>query len=225
MQLMGQGLYSKARRRILANGCGDLSVPAIVAEMRLKHPQNRLDYPGFLPEELANRDDSARLTFKLGKRYRALKRHKAPGPDGFRSEFLIALTYKFNCPLASRALEAHEYMGMLYAKAELPAWYYHVAQAVELAALVKKPAKPPPNPAPAAHRPLGMGGIRRNTFIGAAVHKYKDEMAKELGVTQVAIGRSAGVQILYTGIRIHLEENPTHVCAGLDSANAFNLQE
>ena len=72
-------------------------------------------------------------------------------------------------------------------------------------------------------RPIGMGDVSlRRVAARAAVSQVARQLAEYLAPVQLGICVANGVEIVARVIQLYLEAHPSHVCAKLDLANAFN---
>eukprot|EP00873_Tetraselmis_striata_P015422 jgi/Tetstr1/435686/TSEL_024585.t1 len=86
--LVEDGELSRAAGRLSSKGMGDLSDPAILAQLRDKHPSR--SHP--IPDAVYNIPvDEAALTVDMRVPYQQLKEHVAAGPSGMRNEYLRCL--------------------------------------------------------------------------------------------------------------------------------------
>eukprot|EP00873_Tetraselmis_striata_P040610 jgi/Tetstr1/460874/TSEL_006032.t1 len=92
--LVEDGELSRAAGRLSSKGMGDLSDPAILAQLRDKHPSRSHPIPNGAYDIPV--DESA-LTVDMRVPYQQLKQNVAAGPSGMRNEYL-------RCLLAERAV-------------------------------------------------------------------------------------------------------------------------
>eukprot|EP00873_Tetraselmis_striata_P019639 jgi/Tetstr1/439903/TSEL_028310.t1 len=102
--LVEDGELSRAAGRLSSKGMGDLSDPAILAQLRDKHPSRSHPIPDAAYDIPV---DEAALTVDMRVPYQQLKQHVAAGPSGMRNEYLRCLVGEYapaSGPAAVRAM-------------------------------------------------------------------------------------------------------------------------
>jgi len=196
----------------------DISQPEVRAQLDGKHPQRERQVPGELRHIGGGQGPFPRVTVPLEARYRGLRRLAGTGPDGFRNEYLTPLTTVFDDAVAKRALSTHELMAEWYANGEMPPWAYALLSEAQMVALVKKHNEGGPPDV----RPIAIVGCRQRAWEAEMTAVTAAEAAEEFLPSQLAIGTSNGLELLYLAITAHLEHHPDHVLLSLDARNAFN---
>ena len=217
-RLLAKGLFSKAYRILDSQGQASLRDQGVVAQLDAKHGVRDYELPGHLPQDLP-RPVKIRGP-ALGKVYSKLKPLAGTGPCGYRNEYLICLATEMLDPDARKAVSKHANFATAYVNAELPKWYYHIASATAMIALVKKAASTPHGTPDV--RPIGMGGCRRRAWISMLIQDNADVFKKTFWPVQVAVGVKAGVTKLIYAVTEHMRAHPGHTLLKLDFTNAFN---
>ena len=174
--------------------------------------------PGTLPEGLPDR-----VTFDLqsfAKGYREFKPLSGVGPGGYRYEYLSCLATTMACPLAAEAVRRHKNFAEKFVNAELPAWYYWVACATKMIALVKKHSDMEGGVPDVC--PIGMGGCKRRAWTTRLMRDNAAVFKRTFWPVQVAVGVKAGVPKLVYSVTEHMRHHKGHVLMKLDFTNAFN---
>jgi hypothetical protein len=122
--------------------------------------------------------------------------------------------------VAGQAVLCHAEFATRYVNAQLPKWYYYVASATSMMALVKQ-LSPDPEGTPDV-RPIGMGGCKRRAWTSMLIKDNADVFHKSFWPVQVAVGVKAGVAKLIFAITEHMRAHPHHTLLKLDFTNAFN---
>ena len=190
----------------------------VVNQLNVKHGPRMFPLPGTLPENLPEKVKFNLNTFAKG--YRELKPLSGVGPDGYRYEYLSCLATTMTCPLAAEAVRRHKDFAEKFVNAELPSWYYWVACATKMIALVKKEAEVQGGVPDV--RPIGMGGCKRRAWTSRLMKDNADTFKRSFWPVQVAVGVKAGVPKLIYAVTEHMLHNKTHVLLKLDFTNAFN---
>ena len=109
--------------------------------MDAKHRSRDYALPGSLPDNLPPKVHIQ--SGKLAKLYRELKPLAGTGPCGYRNEYLTCLGSDMLDQEARQAVVGHAAFATQYVNAVLPKWYYAVANATTMIALIKKAASTP----------------------------------------------------------------------------------
>ena len=216
-KLLSMGRFSKAFRLLDSKGQADMGDQGVIRQLDEKHGPRMHQLPGTLPPDMP-RAKFAVKSFK--QRYRMLKPLSGVGPDGYRYEYLSCLGSTMSCPLASAAVLRHRDFAESFVNADLPAWYYWVATATKMIALIKSQADTEGGTPDV--RPIGMGGCKRRAWTSCLMKDNKDTFKATFWSAQVAIGVEAGVIKLVFGTTEHMRHNKQHVLLKLDFSNAFN---
>jgi hypothetical protein len=128
-----------------------------------------------------------------------------PGPDSGRPSHIRCLTVSYDDELADRACSELTKFGNHYISAGLPDWYYQIAVAGRMMALLKKETVEGEEP---EARPIACGNIVQRLIHGVPY--------------QVAIGTSGASQQLCFGVHELLERFPKLAGSKQDLQNAFN---
>ena len=217
-KLLAKGRFSKAYRLLDSKGQGSMQDPGVVDQLDAKHGKRDYELPGSLPENLP-----APVELKasdLKRVYSELKPLAGTGPCGYRNEYLRFVSGAMCSPQAADAINKHASFVSLYVNAELPKWYYYVASATSMIALIKKAATTPGGTPDV--RPIGMGGCKRRAWTSLLMQDNADVFRKTFWPVQVAVGVKAGVTKLIFAITEHLRAHPQHTLLKLDFTNAFN---
>eukprot|EP00873_Tetraselmis_striata_P021698 jgi/Tetstr1/441962/TSEL_030167.t1 len=116
--LVEDGELSRAAGRLSSKGMGDLSDPAILAQLRDKHPSRSHPIPDAAYDIPV---DEAAQTVNMRVPYQQLKQHVAAGPSGMRNEYLRCLVGKYapaSGPAAVRAMSEVASMYLQVGEAE-----------------------------------------------------------------------------------------------------------
>jgi hypothetical protein len=178
LELIGRGTFDKAATQLASLGVLSASDPAVVAQLRQKHPQlgyrvgrgtgtsmpplGEYDMPAAYGED---QPDFMRVDHvQLAEDCRALKREKAVAPNAGRNGHYQLFGSAF--PTGSReerALKDLAFFGECYLNALLPPWYYRLSAAARLVALLKSECAAGETP---QVRPVAVGGIERTSSPG-----------------------------------------------------------
>ena len=211
-RLLAQGRFSKAFRLLESKGQGDMSRAGVVNQLNVKHGPRMFPLPGTLPEDLPDKVKFNLNAFAKG--YRELKPLSGVGPDGYRYEYLSCLATTMTCPLAAEAVRRHKDFAEKFVNVELPSWYYWVACATKMIALVKKEAEVQGGIPDV--RPIGMGGCKRRAWTSRLMKDNAGVFKRSFWPVQVAVGVKAGVPKLIYAVTEHMLHNKTHVLLKLD---------
>ena len=217
-KLLAKGRFSKAYRLLDSKGQASMQDPGVVAQLDAKHGKRDYELPGSLPDNLP---DIVQLKESDLKRvYSELKPLAGTGPCGYRNEYLRALSGSMCSPQAADAINKHASFASSYVNAELPKWYYYVACATSMMALIKKAAMTSGGTPDV--RPIGMGGCKRRAWTSLLMQDNADVFRKTFWPVQVAVGVKAGVAKLFFATTEHMRAHPDHTLLKLDFTNAFN---
>ena len=214
-KLIACGNLSKAARRCVSTGLGDLEDPRVVAQLAAKHRARDGDIPEF---DFTGITDYA---LELRPTYRLLPRGSGCGPDRFFNEYLILLTRGYDDAEAASAMLKVDKLESDVVNGKMPAWFYWLESAVRLVAPIKRAGT---NGGAPDVRPLGLGNSRRRATAKHIAEFHKEDFAEILGQVQVAVGMKSGGQKLAFGVRAmtELNEHQGFVCAKVDKENAYN---
>lgn len=216
--LLAKGRFTKAFRLLDSQGQGNMRDQGVVDQLNIKHGPRMFPLPGRLPQGLP---DKAKLDYDVFHQgYRELKPLSGQGPDGYRYEYLSCLATSMACPVAKQAIPCHREFAELFINAELPAWYYYIACATKMIALIKSPPKTEGGTPDV--RPIGMGGCKRRAWTTCLMKVNADVFKNTFWPVQVAVGVKAGVPIQIYAVSEHMRNNKDHALMKLDFTNAFN---
>ena len=71
-------------------------------------------------------------------------------------------------------------------------------------------------------RPIAMGEVFRKLVSRVMLRQLGNAPASAVGAHQFGVARPNGLELVVSGVRIQLEDNPTHVVLGIDVSNAYN---
>ena len=71
-------------------------------------------------------------------------------------------------------------------------------------------------------RPIAMGEVFRKVVSRVMLRQLGDAPASAVGMHQFGVARQNGLELVVSGVRIRLEDNPSHVVLGIDVSNAYN---
>ena len=211
LEAVAAGALSKAARLATSSGIVELT-PAVLEGLESKHPKR--DYEIERARDCDD-DDAACVDYDLDLRatYRALERRKAVGPDGQPPEHLQSLTKGYLEGESKKAMEGVSNFRSAVVNGKMPRWWYDAEATMRLVALRKPDG---------GVRPIGMGDASRRATGKAVAKAESGAFMERLAPVQVAVGVKNGAGILTLAVKLHLEENPTHVALKLDKANAYN---
>eukprot|EP00873_Tetraselmis_striata_P018988 jgi/Tetstr1/439252/TSEL_027694.t1 len=109
--LVEDGELSRAAGRLSSKGMGDLSDPAILAQLRDKHPSRSHPIPDAAYDIPV---DEAALTVDMRVPYQQLKQHVAAGPSGMRNEYLRCLVGEYAAASGPAAVRAMSEVASMY---------------------------------------------------------------------------------------------------------------
>ena len=213
--LIGKGELGRAQRLLESRGLGNLSDARIISQLADKHPSRKEELPSIGDDVIARLTP---LEVTLDVEYQHLPRLSAPGPSGYRNEYLMVLSRLFTDERARGAVGLHDRFGADFVNGRLPPWFTYLWLTVRLVAPVKR-ERPG---AVSDVRPVGIGEPRRVTCASSVLRARKDRLAEKLWPQQVAIGIKSGIHVLAFGLRAGLECNPGWILLKLDFINAFN---
>ena len=179
----------------------------MVRQLDVKHGPRVHRLPGALPGDLPER-----VTFNIKsfqKRYSELKPLSGAG-----------LASSMTCPRAAQAVVRHKDFAEHFVNVDLPSWYYWIATATKMIALIKSP--PTVEGGTPDVRPIGMGGCKRRAWTSCLMKDNRDIFKKPFWPVQVACAIESGVMKLIFGTTEHMRNNRTHVLLKFDFSNAFN---
>ena len=123
-------------------------------------------------------------------------------------------------PQEKMAVARHAAFAQAYVNATLPKWYYYVASATSMMALIKNhPSTPGDTP---DVRPIEMGGCNCRAWISMLIQDNASVFKRTFWPVQVAVGVKAGVVNLIFAVSEHMRAHPSHTLLKLDFTNAFN---
>eukprot|EP00873_Tetraselmis_striata_P011703 jgi/Tetstr1/431967/TSEL_021444.t1 len=214
--LVEDGELSRAAGRLSSKGMGDLSDPAILAQLRDKHPSRSHPIPD---AAYAIPVDEAALTVDMRVPYQQLKQHVAAGPSGMRNEYLRCLVGEYAPASGPAAVRAMSEVASMYLQGRLPGWFNRLFASARLVAPVKKLGE---GRAPDV-RPVAVGEAERRAAERAVVDNMKEAYVSVLAPSQLGVGIPAGDSVLIHGVRLIAEKlGPRAVIVHTDLRNAYN---
>ena len=175
-KLLTMGLFSKAFRLLDSKGQADMGDLGVVRQLDAKHGPRVHRLPGALPGDLPEKVAFNIISFQ--KRYSELKPLSGAGPDGYKYEYLSCLASSMTCPRAAQAVVRHKDFAERFVNADLPSWYYWIATATKMIALIKSP--PTVEGGTPDVRPIGMGGCKRRAWTSCLMKDNRDIFKKKL---------------------------------------------
>eukprot|EP00873_Tetraselmis_striata_P033134 jgi/Tetstr1/453398/TSEL_040380.t1 len=214
--LVEDGELSRAAGRLSSKGMGDLSDPAILAQLRDKHPSRSHSIPDAAYDIPV---DEAALTVDMRVPYQQLKQHVAAGPSGMRNEYLRCLVGEYAPASGPAAVRAMSEVASMYLQGRLPGWFNRLFASARLVAPVKKLGE---GRAPDV-RPVAVGEAERRAAERAVVDNMKEAYVSVLAPSQLGVGIPAGDSVLIHGVRLIAEKlGPRAVIVHTDLRNAYN---
>eukprot|EP00873_Tetraselmis_striata_P005712 jgi/Tetstr1/425976/TSEL_016326.t1 len=214
--LVEDGELSRAAGRLSSNGMGDLSDPAILAQLRDKHPSRSHPIPDAAYDIPV---DEAALAVDMRVPYQQLKQHVAAGPSGMRNEYLRRLVGEYAPASGPAAVRAMSEVASMYLQGRLPGWFNRLFASARLVTPVKKLGE---GRAPDV-RPVAVGEAERHAAERAMVDNMKDAYVSVLAPSQLGVGIPAGDSMLIHGVRLIAEKlGPRAVIVHTDLRNAYN---
>eukprot|EP00873_Tetraselmis_striata_P003688 jgi/Tetstr1/423952/TSEL_014563.t1 len=195
---------------------GDLSDPAILAQLRDKHPSRSHPIPDAAYDIPV---DEAALTVDMRVPYQQLKQHVAAGPSGMRNEYLRCLVGEYALASGPAAVRAMSEGASMYLQGRLPGWFNRLFAFASLVAPVKKLGE---GRAPDV-RPVAVGEAERRAAERAVVDNMKEAYVSVLAPSQLGVGIPAGDSVLIHDVRLIAEKlGPRAVIVHTDLRNAYN---
>eukprot|EP00873_Tetraselmis_striata_P026824 jgi/Tetstr1/447088/TSEL_034526.t1 len=214
--LVEGGELSRAAGRLSSKGMGDLSDPAILAQLRDKHPSRSHPIPDAAYDIPV---DEAALTVDMRVPYQQLKQHVAAGPSGMRHEYLRCLVGEYAPASGPAAVRAMSEVASMYLQGRLPGWFNRLFASARLVAPVKKLGEGRPPDV----RPVAVGEAERRAAERAVVDNMKEAYVSVLAPSQLGVGIPAGDSVLIHGVRLIAEKlGPRAVIVHTDLRNAYN---
>eukprot|EP00873_Tetraselmis_striata_P029753 jgi/Tetstr1/450017/TSEL_037064.t1 len=214
--LVEDGELSRAAGRLSSKGMGDLSDPAILAQLRDKHPSRSHPIPDAAYDIPV---DEAALTVDMRVPYQQLKQHVAAGPSGMRNEYLRCLVGEYAPASGPAAVRAMSEVASMYLQGRLPGWFNRLFASARLVAPVKKLCE---GRAPDV-RHVAVGEAERRAAERAVVDNMKEAYVSVLAPSQLGVGIPAGDSVLIHGVRLIAEKlGPRAVIVHTDLRNAYN---
>eukprot|EP00873_Tetraselmis_striata_P008531 jgi/Tetstr1/428795/TSEL_018782.t1 len=214
--LVEEGELSRAAGRLSSKGMGDLSDPAILAQLRDKHPFCSHPIPDAAYDIPV---DEAALTVDIRVPYQQLKQHVAAGPSGMRNEYLRCLVGEYAPASGPAAVRAMSEVASMYLQGRLPGWFNRLFASARLVAPVKKLGE---GRAPDV-RPVAVGEAERRAAERAVVDNMKEAYVSVLAPSQLGVGIPAGDSVLIHGVRLIAEKLVSRaVIVHSDLRNAYN---
>eukprot|EP00873_Tetraselmis_striata_P004281 jgi/Tetstr1/424545/TSEL_015072.t1 len=197
---------------------GDLSDPAILAQLRDKHPSRRHPIPDAAYDIPV---DEAALTVDMRMPYQQLKQHVAAGPSGMRNKYLRCLVGEYAPASGPAAVRAMSEVASMYLQGRLPGWFNRLFASARLVAPVKKLGE---GRAPDV-RPVAVGEAERLAAEQAVVDNMKEAYVSVLAPSQLGVGIPAGDSMLIHGVRLIAEKlGPRVVIVHTDLRNAYKVR-
>eukprot|EP00873_Tetraselmis_striata_P025316 jgi/Tetstr1/445580/TSEL_033352.t1 len=214
--LMEDGELSRAAGRLPSKGMGDLSDPAILAQLRDKHPSRSHPIPDAAYDIPM---DEAALPVDMRVPYQQLKQHVAAGPSGMRNEYLRCLVGEYAPASGPAAVPAMSEVASMYLQGRLPGWFNRLFAPARLVAPVKKLGE---GRAPDV-RHVTVGEAERRAAERAVVDNMKEAYVSVLAPSQLGVGIPAGDSVLIHSVRLIAEKlGPRAVIVHTDLRNAYN---
>ena len=226
------GAFGRAMRQLHSHGVADATDPAVVEQLRAKHPQRGElcgeDMSVPRPEEYgqprahppSSGDRIVVPLEALKKRMLGAKPSKGQGPDGMYNEHLWMLGREYSEGTREwQVVDDYKFYAELYLNARLPRWALKYSAAARLVALHKQEVRPGRD---LKVRPIAVGQVERRALCGVAVDIFADDLAGHLQPFQVACGVPASAERMAYGVRATLERNKDWCCLQVDARNAFN---
>eukprot|EP00873_Tetraselmis_striata_P025832 jgi/Tetstr1/446096/TSEL_033696.t1 len=177
--LVEDGEFSRAGGRLSSKGMVDLSDPAILAQLRDKHPSRSHPIPDAAYDIPV---DEAALTVDMRVPYHQLKQHVTAGPSGMRNEYLRCLVGEYAPASGSAAVRAMSEVASMYLQGRLPGWFNRLFASARLVAHVKKLGE---GRAPDV-RHVAVGEAEWRAAERAVVDNMKEAYVSHVGVTDGA---------------------------------------
>ena len=207
--LIEDGCLSKAMAHLGEHGLGDLGLPAIQAQLLMKHPQER--------QEWARERLEGRPRLVPGDARKALmnmRRNSGVGADRFRAEYLVRLVRgEMDAGVRGSVLGAWQVFSERVVNDDFPPWFYLVWTTVVQFAPIKAAGV-----TPAEHevRPVGCGGICRRAIMVQVKMAQKVTLQAKCEPIQLGQGTSGGTQAFGIGLKMHMQLFPRHVLVPVD---------
>eukprot|EP00873_Tetraselmis_striata_P018842 jgi/Tetstr1/439106/TSEL_002971.t1 len=213
--LVEDGELSRAAGRLSSKGTGDLSDPAILAQLRDKHPSRSHPIPDAADDIPV---DEAAMTVDMRVPYQQLKQHVAAGPFGMRNEYLRCLVGEYAPASGPAAVRAMSEVASMYLQGRLPGWFNLLFASARLVAHVKKLGE---GRAPDV-RHVAVGEAERRVAERAVVDNMKEAYVSVLAPSQLGVGIPAGDSMLIHGVRLIAEKlGPRAVIVHTDLRKAY----
>eukprot|EP00873_Tetraselmis_striata_P027828 jgi/Tetstr1/448092/TSEL_035391.t1 len=195
---------------------GDLSDPAILAQLRDKHPSHRHSIPDAAYDIPV---DETALTVGMRVPYQQLKQHWRRGPQACATSiYLRCLMVEYAPAFGHAAVRAMSEAASMYLQGRLPRWFNRLFASARLVAPVKKPGE---GRAPDV-RHVAVGDAERRAAERAVVDNMKETYMSVLAPSQLGVGISAGDSMLTHGVRLIAEKlGPRAAIAHTDLRNAY----
>eukprot|EP00873_Tetraselmis_striata_P037014 jgi/Tetstr1/457278/TSEL_043883.t1 len=214
--LVEDGELFRAAGRLSSKGMGDLSDPAILAQLRDKHPSRSHPIPDAAYDIPV---DEAALTVDMRVPYQQLKHHVAAEPSVMRNEYLRCLVGEYAPASGPAAVRAMSEVASMYLQGRLPGWFNWLFASARLVAHVKKLGE---GRAPDV-RPMAVGEAERRAAERAVVDNMKEAYVSVLAPSQLGVGIPAGDSVLIHCVRIIAEKlGPRAVIVHTYLRNAYN---
>jgi hypothetical protein len=222
-----RGLVSDAARILESFGVADVFDPAIMEQMRCKHPTRT---PGNRMEDSPPTTDSSLPRLKVlsetvKRVYGMLPREKAQGASAWTYEMLSAISpsVPFESGKANEAVDCHAWLATGLANGDYPPWFNFILAAIRLIPLHKNDRMLPPGETPDV-RPIGIScalrrGLTRCIF---AEGDLRESMRVLFSPTQLAVFVPSGGTKLVFAVRELLDAHPEFCAVNIDMKNAFN---
>jgi hypothetical protein len=221
LTLIEEGEMSRGVRLLYSTaqglGIADAASEEVLAQLKAKHPLRRRHVRRFSTYRTGK---SGPVPVKVAKLGRKLRRRVGVGPDGWRNEHIRAILAPHGDVDADETPGLLDQYGAEWAGGVLPDWYYHLALAARLAALIKrKVGRLQVTPV----RPIGVGSAMTRLVCAASVQYFEGVVHRILYPLQVAVGvKGSGPKIVF-GMRGMVERFGPEggVLRKVDVVNAF----
>ena len=220
LEYIAEGELSRGLRALHSYGIAQVS-PAVLAQLRAKHPQRARPVPRDLPVPTPH------VAVALTETFRGLRRRSGTGPSGARNEYLRALVGAFDDAHADSVMGLYDAFASAFASADLPRWFYAAESFASLLPLVKKALSPAQRAAGVEPdvRPVAVGEVGPRSVLSHVTESLVPAMSDVLAPQQVAVGVPGGISILIHGLRVLMEYRQDFVIVRLDLQNAYNAAD
>ena len=217
---LGHGGIRKAGRLMESLGMADTSDPAVLEQLRSKHPARREGHS--FPQEVMDyvQEEEMEVMEELHEVIEGLPVDREGGPEGGRYGHLKLLASQF-APAGTEAITLmSRFVGDLV-NDRMPDWFKEAWQQGRLVAPIKRLNETDPNGTPDA-RPVVLAGTLARVVDKAVLKQYLPAYVEALSPQQLGVGVHSAAEKLVIGIRLALQSNPGFIIVKIDLENAFN---